>query len=89
MFCRRDRETAWDDLGRMLADLSARLERAPQGAVYCSCVARGPNMFGPDSAELRAIEAALGDVPLVGFFGNGEFSHNRLYTYTGVLTLFL
>jgi len=35
------------------------------------------------------IQSALGDVPLAGFFGNGEISHNRLYGYTGVLTLFL
>jgi small ligand-binding sensory domain FIST len=34
------------------------------------------------------IEAAFGDIPLVGFFCNGEISHNRLYGYTGVLTLF-
>ena len=27
--------------------------------------------------------------PLAGFFGNGEISHNRLYGYTGVLTLFV
>ena len=29
------------------------------------------------------------DVPLVGFFCNGEISHDRLYGYTGVLSLFL
>ena len=33
--------------------------------------------------------ADLGDFPLVGFFANGEISHNRLYGYTGVLALFL
>ena len=38
---------------------------------------------------MRAIQAALGDVPLVGFFCNGEISHDRLYAYTGVLALFL
>ena len=37
---------------------------------------------------MKIIERELGDVPLVGFFCNGEISHNRLYTYTGVLTLF-
>ena len=89
MFCRRDRDSAGQDLERMLADLKRRAGSAPRGALYCSCVARGPNMFGPDSGELRAIEEALGEVPLVGFFGNGEFSHDRLYTYTGVLALFL
>jgi small ligand-binding sensory domain FIST len=46
-------------------------------------------MFGPDSAELRAIEAVLGPVPLAGFFTNGEIFRNRLYSDTGVLTLFL
>jgi hypothetical protein len=32
---------------------------------------------------------ALSLVPLVGFAGNGEISHNRVYSYTGVLSLFL
>jgi small ligand-binding sensory domain FIST len=54
-----------------------------------SCLARGPNLFGDDSEELKTIREALGDVPLVGFFANGEISNNRLYGYTGVLTLFL
>ena len=89
MFCRRDPEAAREDMGRMLSDLKRRAKGAPRGALYCSCVARGPNMFGPDSGELDAIRSALGEVPLAGFFGNGEFCHNRLYTYTGVLALFL
>ncbi len=55
----------------------------------CSCVARGPNLFGPDSEELKMIRDELGDIPLVGFFANGEISNNRLYGYTGVLALFL
>ena len=43
----------------------------------------------PNSEELKLIRSGLGDIPLVGFFCNGEISHNRLYGYTGVLTLFL
>ena len=31
----------------------------------------------------------LGDIPIAGFFGNGEIAHHRLYGYTGVLTVFL
>ena len=46
-------------------------------------------MFGAQSAELAAIQKELGDVPLVGFFCNGEISYNRVYSYTGVLSLFL
>ena len=88
-FCRRDGRTAWEDLERMLDDLKARSERPPRGGLYYSCLGRGQNLFGDDSEELRAIRAALGDFPLVGFFANGEISNNRLYGYTGVLTLFL
>ncbi len=46
-------------------------------------------MFGAQSANLAAIQDELGEVPLVGFFCNGEISHNRVYGYTGVLSLFL
>jgi small ligand-binding sensory domain FIST len=45
-------------------------------------------MFGAPNRELGLIRDTLGDFPLVGFFANGEISHNRLYGYTGVLTLF-
>jgi small ligand-binding sensory domain FIST len=89
MFCRRDGGSAREDLHRMLGDMTRRLEAPPRGGVYFTCLARGPNLFGPDSEEMRAIQAALGDVPLVGFFCNGEISHDRLYAYTGVLALFL
>jgi small ligand-binding sensory domain FIST len=65
------------------------MKRPPRGGVYVSCLARGPALFGDDSQELKTIRDALGDFPLVGFFANGEISHNRLYGYTGVLTLFL
>ncbi len=87
-FCRRDADAAEADLVRMLEDLKKRTDTPPRGAVYFTCLARGPNMFGDASQELKIIERELGDVPLVGFFCNGEISHRRLYTYTGVLTLF-
>lgn len=89
LFCRRDREAAETDLRRMLAQLKGRLSGPPRGALYFSCIARGENLFGPGSAELRLIRDELGDLPLAGFFANGEISNNRLYGYTGVLALFL
>jgi small ligand-binding sensory domain FIST len=60
----------------------------PRGALYFSCLARGEHMFGRRGAELDVIRGTLGEVPLVGFFCNGEISRDRLYGYTGVLTLF-
>jgi small ligand-binding sensory domain FIST len=35
------------------------------------------------------IKEAFADVPVIGFFGNGEISNDRLYTYTGILSLFI
>ena len=58
------------------------------GAVYISCAGRGGPHFGSPSAELAIVRHALGDVPLVGFFANGEIAHRHLYGYTGVLTVF-
>jgi len=91
MFTRRDKASAEADLDRMLERLKMRVAADParpvRGGVYVSCVSRGPNLFGP-GAESRRIAAHLGDFPLVGFFANGEISHQRLYGHTGVLTLF-
>ena len=89
MFCRRDEASAAEDMARMLDSIGSGLFGRPRGAVYYSCVGRGPNLFSEESGEAGMIGRALGDIPLVGFFCGGEISHNRLYGYTGVLTLFL
>jgi len=88
LFCRRDQQTAEDDLSRMLSAIGAQLGSPIRGGVYYSCLGRGQHMFGTPNREMELIRDALGDFPLVGFFANGEISHNRLYGYTGVLTLF-
>jgi small ligand-binding sensory domain FIST len=87
LFCRRDAAAAREDLAGMLAKLKAAAPQ-PRGALYFSCVARGEHMFGSRGAELSLVRQVLGEVPLVGFFCNGEICHDRLYGYTGVLTLF-
>jgi len=89
MFCRRGGAAAREDMNRMLKSIAADLRGAPKAGLYYSCLGRGEHMFGEKSAELRLIRDGLGDFPLVGFFPNGEISHDRLYGYTGVLTLFL
>ena len=87
-FSRRDHQTAREDMRRMLTDIVDRAGEAPRAGLYYSCIARGQHLFGPNSEELREINSYLGDIPLAGFFANGEISNNRLYAYTGVLTLF-
>lgn len=89
LFVRRDPKSAEQDLTRMVEGLVNRLPAPPRAALYFSCVARGPNLFGKEGREAEIIQKIIGDIPMVGFFGNGEISNNRLYGYTGVLTLFL
>lgn len=88
LFCRRDPLAAKQDLVRMLADVAKRADGKAKAGVYFSCVARGPNLFGPDGAEGRLLRQMLGDIPIVGFYAGGEISGERLYGYTGVLSLF-
>lgn len=89
MFVRRDPKSAEEDLVRMAAQLKGRLPGPPKAGLYFSCVGRGPALFGSEGAEMALLTRTLGDFPLVGFFGNGEISNNRLYGYTGVLCLFV
>jgi small ligand-binding sensory domain FIST len=62
---------------------------AIRGGVYVSCLARGRSLFGTTGAEVGLLQSQLGEFPLVGFFANGEIADQRLYGYTGVLTLFV
>ena len=89
IFCRRDGNSAIEDMERMLLDLKLRLRSPIKGGVYVSCLGRGREQFGDDSQEVRFIHSVLGDFPLVGFFANGEIHNNSLYGFTGVLTLFV
>lgn len=75
-------------LGAGEAESAPHLARGIAGAIYVSCTGRGGPHFGGPSAELQIIRRALGDVPLVGFFANGEIARNHVYGYTGVLTVF-
>ncbi|MGP1629084.1 MAG: FIST signal transduction protein, partial [Giesbergeria sp.] len=95
-FCQRNVQAARADLTRICAEIREELAptdtgqtRGIAGAIYVSCSGRGGPHFGGDSAELRIVQHALGDVPLVGFFAAGEIAHARIYGYAGVLTVFL
>lgn len=72
----------------MLTGLETRLAGRPKAGLYFSCVARGPNLFEREHHEMQAIRQSFGDIPIAGFFGNGEVSNDRVYGYTGVIALF-
>lgn len=95
LFVRRTEQIVLDDLKKTLESLVARVTAdqggfRPQAALYISCIARGFSETGNAAqAEVDAIRAAIGDIPLTGFYAGGEISNARLYGYTGVLVLFL
>lgn len=88
LFCKRNRATVRAELTRALLQLRRRIEKeegifSPRGGIYISCAAR------MDIDEMAIIREVIGDIPLTGFFGAGEIHGGRLYTYTGILVLFV
>jgi small ligand-binding sensory domain FIST len=89
LFVRRDPWEAQKDLQRMLDGLARRLAGRPiQAGIYISCVARN-HLFGEEGLEGEMIRETLGDFPMVGFSASGEICYDRLYSFTGILALFL
>jgi len=89
-FVRRDEESLLEDLSRQILKMRKRVERergsfAPQAAHYISCAAR---LEAGKNSEMQVIRDIIGDVPLTGFYAGGEISNGRLYSFTGILTLF-
>ena len=89
IFCRRDGNSAQQDMQRMLQQLKSRVDSPIKGGIYISCLGRGRQQFGTNSEEVRLIHTTLGEFPLAGFFANGEIHRSMLYGFTGVLTLFV
>jgi small ligand-binding sensory domain FIST len=88
----RDAATADEDLRALLQlDLSAH-ERRPAGALVFSCNGRGSRLFPEPHHDARAIRAEAGEVPLAGFFAQGELGpvggQNFLHGFTASLALF-
>ena len=89
----RDAQASREDLGEMLDELVERLNgRRPAFGCYFDCAGRGRGLFGVPDHDVTLIRERLGDFPLVGFFGNGEFApigrRNFFHNYTGALVIF-
>src|SRR5262245_4831305 len=89
----RDRRTSAEDLEQRLAHYrSARDPAAASGALLFSCIGRGVGLYGQPDHDSVAFRRALGDVPLGGFFGNGELGpvegRTYLHAYTSAFGIF-
>ncbi len=94
IFVHRDDDTVRADLSQMLLSLRERVQHekgifAPAAAIYISCIARAQIPFTVDGRdEMALVREVIGDIPLAGFYANGEITGGRHYRYTGVLILF-
>ena len=89
----RDAEASRWDLRAMLDEVAARLgDRRPAFGCYFNCAGRGRGLFGVPDHDVTLIRERLGEFPLIGFFGNGEFApigrRNFFHNYTGALVVF-
>lgn len=95
LFVHRDEETARRELSETLVNLRTRIKKdtgafRPKAGLYVSCIARlGSSGYSDILDETALIREIIGDIPLAGFYANGEINNARLYGYTGILTLFL
>jgi small ligand-binding sensory domain FIST len=89
----RDADTSREDLEALLRRYAAeRGASGPAGALLFSCLGRGTNLYGRPDHDTDAVRRHLGDIPLGGFFCNGEIGPVRgatfLHGYTSAFGLF-
>lgn len=74
----RDGRAASEDLREMLkAYEGSALEGPPKGALIFSCMGRGSGLFGVPNHDTSLFSELVGEVPIGGFFCNGEIGPVR------------
>lgn len=88
----RDAATSTADLDALLARYAAQIRTLPEGSLMFSCLGRGRHLYGRPDQDTDTFRRHLGDVPLGGFFCNGEIGpvHGStfLHGYTSSFGLF-
>jgi small ligand-binding sensory domain FIST len=88
----RDEETADEDLRHLLMDARKRSDPQPSGALLFTCNGRGTRLFSSADHDARCVREALGEVPLAGFFAQGEIGpvagKNFLHGFTASIAIF-
>ena len=87
----RDQAEAEADLQSTITQLTQELGAKPDFGLLFSCLGRGPFYDGIDH-DLKVITQQLPNMPLLGFYGNGEIAsiggETQLLPYSAVLSLF-
>ena len=88
----RDAQSASEDLQLLLAADRSRHQQLPLGALVFSCCGRGRGLFGRPHHDATTIRERMGEIPVAGFFAQGEIGpvggSNFLHGYTASIALF-
>jgi len=90
----RDAVTSAEDLHALLQGYEKSLpgDASPAGALLFSCLGRGEHLYGQPNFDTGVFREHLGDVPVGGFFCNGEIGpvggSTFLHGYTSSFGLF-
>ncbi len=88
----RDALAAERDMRLAIERAHEQLAAAPDFALLFPCMGRGPHFYGNRDRDLDQLRTAFPDLPIIGFYGNGEIgpvdAGNHLYQYSTVLGLF-
>lgn len=88
----REPDAAQRDLEDTVSRLQEKLSAHPDFGLLFSCLGRGPYFYNGVDRDLELMQQMLPDMPLIGFYGNGEIAPvngvNELLQYSAVLGLF-
>jgi len=89
----RDASASAYDLERALTHYrTSTLSGPSSGALLFSCAGRGYGLYGQTDHDSNAFRRLIGDVPIGGFFGNGEIgpvqNSTYLHGYTSAFAVF-
>jgi len=88
----REPDAAQRDLKATVTRLQGELAAPPEFGLLFSCLGRGPYFYNGVDRDLELMQKLLPDMPLIGFYGNGEIASvngvNEMLQYSAVLGLF-
>ncbi len=88
----RDADTSAEDLDALLREYKSNNGATPDGALLFSCLGRGETLYGEPDHDSRMINTRLGEMPIGGFFCNGEIGpvdrRTFVHGYTSSIALF-
>jgi small ligand-binding sensory domain FIST len=89
----RDEQSADDDLRKLLTRAAADGDSAAaRGALLFTCNGRGTRLFSTSDHDAGCVREALGEIPVAGFFAQGEIGPvggtNFLHGFTASVAVF-